>query len=523
MPERPRTLVRSLRHWFRRLTLLQQRLTQALAVVVCAALVFAGFQLWQSVKPNSYCANQGSTIVQHASGECVGISDGRFVFAPELADVEHRILAENQLVAAQHPGGYVSVVLLLPISDSSGSIEAMSNVLEQLRGAYITQYRANRTTVDGIVPAIQLLIGNDGYQANQWPTTTRIIKQTEQRTHVAAVAGLGVSLTTTIAATDYLTSQAGMPVFGATVTANDFDNIRKFVRVAPSNHDTIAVAVQYIGKQFKSALLVQDENTGDAYDGTLVTGFEQFADPAHALVGRETFDSTPRTAAATEAGRVQANLMIRNRISQMTSNICTAQPAAVLFAGRGEDLAELVADLADRPCLNTPITIISGDDVTNLPFTDAVRKGLSTNVTVDYAGIANPGEWTIPTQDPTTSAKGAQGFKAFNDYAQQLFPGAPLSDGNTMAAYDAMLTAVSAIRLTSLPQPTLDAVAGELGALHGSNEVLGASGPLDFYADYDTSKTGSDPDGKPIPILKLAPNGDAAVQSMEIPKSQVAP
>ena len=521
MRERFLTFLHSLRPWFRRLTLLQQRLTQALILALCLALVFAGYEVWRQLQPDSYCQNQGATIVRHASGECVGISDGRFVFAPELAGVEHEILAENQLVTAQHPGGYVSVVLLLPISDSSGSIEAMSNVVEQLKGAYIAQYRANRTTVDGIVPAIQLLIGNDGYQANQWPTATRIIKDTRQRIHLAAVSGLGVSLTTTIAAAQYLTSQAGVPVFGGTVTANDFDNIRKFIRVAPSNHDTIAVAVQYIGKQFKSALLVQDENPGDAYDGTLVTGFEQFADPAHALAGRETFDSTPRTTAGTEAGRVQANLMIRNRISQMPSNICTAQPAAVLFAGRGEDLAELVADLADRPCLSTPITVISGDDVTNLPFTDAVRKGLASNVTVDYAGIANPGEWSVPTPDPAISAKGSQGFKAFNDYAQKLFPDSPLSDGNTMVAYDSMLTAVSAIRLASPPQPTLDAVAGELGALHGSNEVLGASGPLDFYADYDTSKTGSDPDGKPIPILKLGTDGTAAVQSMEIPKSQV--
>lgn len=508
---------RSLRRLYRHLSPLQRLLTWALAVVVAAALVAAGIAVWHKLQPSPYCENQGATIVKHVSGECVGVSDGRYVFAPELADVEHQILAENQLVAAQHPGGYASVVLLLPISDSSGSIMAMSNVLEQLRGAYAAQYRANRTDVDGIVPAVQLLVGNDGYQANQWPAATSIINDTRQRTHVMAVAGLGVSLSTTIAAATYLTSQAGIPVFGGTVTANDFDNIRKFIRVAPSNRDSIAVAVQYIGKAFKNALLVQDENTNDAYDGTLVTGFEQFADPAHALVGRETFDSTPRT--HPDADRVQANLMIRNRISQMTPDICTAQPAAVLFAGRGEDLAELVADLAERPCLNTPITIISGDDVTNLPFTDAVRKGLDSGVTVDYAGIANPGEWSTAEQGPAIT-KGGQGFNVFDSYATKLFPGAPLSDGNTMVAYDSMLTAISGIRLTSVPQPTPEAVAGELGALHGSHEVLGASGPLDFYADYDTSKTGSDPDGKPIPILKLGAGGDSAVQDVQVPKSQ---
>ncbi|MBS2539823.1 amino acid ABC transporter substrate-binding protein, partial [Catenulispora sp. NF23] len=379
-----------IRRWYHALSQLQKWLVQGLAVLLAVGLVVVGFHL-PGLLRHPYCADSGATTVKHVSGECIGVSDGSYVFAPELAGVEHAIRQENQMVTAQHPGEYVSVVVLLPISDSSGSIEAMSNVVEQLRGAYIAQYSANRKPVDGIVPAIQLLIGNDGYQANQWQAATRIIQDTQRRTRLAAVSGLGVSLSTTVAAADYLTGTAGIPVVGGTVTANEFDNIRDFIRVAPSNHDTIAVAVQYAdSRQFKNAVLVQDENTSDAYDSTLVAGFEQFADSSHALVGRETFVSTPRTQATTDPQRVQADLMIRNRISQMPPDICTAQPAAVLFAGRGEDLAELVADLADRPCLNTPITIISGDDVTNLTFTPAVKRGLDTNVTVDYAGIANP-------------------------------------------------------------------------------------------------------------------------------------
>jgi len=521
MRTRFRSFLDAFLRWYEALPRLYRRFVQALAVVIVAAIVFGGAQLWHRMFGHDpYCSNQGATIVKHASGECVGVSDGHYVFAPELAAVEQDIRTENERVRAQHSGEYVSVAYLLPISGSSGSIQSMTNVVEQLRGAYTAQYRANRESVNGIVPAIQLLVGNDGYQANQWQTAADIIKDTRGRTRLVAVAGLGVSLTTTIAATRYLTSVAGIPVVGGTITADDFDDIGKFIRVAPSNLASVAVAVQYIGKQFKHAVLVEDENTNDAYDRTLVSGFQRFGDSDHALTGREAYDTGPRTSAPNDQARARADEMIRNRISQMTANICTAQPAAVLFAGRGRDLAQLVTALAGRPCLSTPITVVSGDDVTNLTVTDAVKKGLASGVTVDYAGIANPDQWSDPGALGPVGAAGGQGFKAFDNYFQQQFPGAPLTDGNSMVAYDAVLTAISAIRLTSQPQPELEAVAGELGALHKSNEVLGATGPLDFYADYDTNPTASDPEGKPIPILQLSPTGDSTFRYLDVPGGQ---
>ena len=519
-----RAFLAALRRWYEALPRLYRRFVQGLAAIVVLALAFGGVQLGRHLfESDPYCSNQGTTIVKHAAGECVGLTDGDYLFAPELAAVELAIRTENEQVRAHHPGEYVSVAYLLPISDSSGSIASMANVVEQLRGAYIAQYHANRDAVEGTLPAIQLLIGNDGYQANQWRTAADIIKDTRDRTHVVAVAGLGVSLTTTIAATRYLTSVAGIPVMGGTVTADDFNDIPKFIRVAPSNVESVAVAVRYIGRQFSQAVLVEDENQNDAYDKTLVTGFQHFADadhPDHKLTGREAYDSSPRTSAPDDPARVRADEMIQNRISQMTANICIAQPAAVLFAGRGRDLAELVTALADRPCLGDPITVISGDDVTNLTITDGLKKGLASGVTVDYAGIANPDQWSDPAKYGAVGAAGNQAYKTFNDYFQHQFPGAPLTDGNTMVAYDAVLTAVSAIRLTHQPQPDADAVAGELGALHKAHEVMGVSGPLDFYADYDTNPTGSDPEGKPIPILQLSPTGDSKFQDLDVPDAK---
>ena len=89
-----------------------------------------------------------------------------------------------------------------------------------------------------------------------------------------------------------------------------------------------------------------------------------------------------------------------------------------------------------------------------------------------------------------------------------------------MMAYDATLTSVSAIRLTTLTQPGPDAVTGELGALHGAHTVLGASGPLAFDADYNTSTTGSNPIGKAIPILSLNPDASSRFLALAWPAGQ---
>lgn len=500
----------------------QPRLTRRQKVVrrgtsgLAVAVIVAGITYPLVPQHDSTCVNRGMTLVEHEgpSGECVGFTDGTYIFDPALASVEQTILQENQRVVAAHPTDYVSVVYLLPISSAGGSILSMTNAQEQLRGAYTAQYYANRNDVDGSVPYIQLLIGSDGYQADQGDQAAQFIINAVPTQHVAAVAGFGLSLATTQSAIRRLTG-AGVPVVGATLTADTLDNIKDMIRISPANADGISVAVSYIRTLDSRALIVEDQNTGDTYNATLIAGFEKFPDGGHQIIGKETFDSTPLDTPTPDA--VDA---LKTRIDQMRPDICDAQPAAVLFGGRGEELAWLVSDLADRPCSDKPITIITGDDVTNATIDANVRKGLASGVTVDYAGIAHPDEWSSGTDTSQSFADGRHGFEIFHAAFQQQFPAtapAGLTDGNTMAAYDATLTSVSAIRLTAQPQPAPGAVSGELGALQRAHQVFGASGPLSFTADYTTSTTGSNPVGKAVPILRLVPDGSAQFVELEWP------
>ena len=94
------------------------------------------------------------------------------------------------------------------------------------------------------------------------------------------------------------------------------------------------------------------------------------------------------------------------------------------------------------------------------------RVGLRGHVTVDYAGVAHPDEWSDSAghdqAHTAAAAEGAQGFRIFDTAFQQLFPHGYLGDGNAMMAYDATLTATAAIRLTEQQQPQPDAVINEL-------------------------------------------------------------
>lgn len=517
-------VIRRIRRWLEGLWYAFLRLTRrAKAVVAClcalllAAAGFGAYKLYGQLFPGT-CANGGSTYLLPAgpTGDCVGYTSGGYVFDPSLVAVERDIQREDQQVTASHPGNYVSVVLLLPISAKDGSIMSMPTVLAHLRGAYTAQYYANRHDIDGISPYIQLLIGNAGYQANQWSAATGIITDAVASQHIAAVTGIGVSLSTTQMAVRALT-RTGMPVIASTISSSYFDDVRNLIRVSPSNKDEVSVADAYARARFHRAILVDDENGGDTYDSTLVTGFEHFPDATHQIIGREPFDTSYRDGPKSAQAEKQGDQVIQNRLSQMTTDICAAQPAVVLFAGRGRDLAALVDNLANRPCLDKPVTIVTGDDVVNTRYSAKVRQGLASGVTVDYAGVASQSEWSTGTGRAVT--EGRQGFATFKDAFQGLFPGTPLISGDGMLAYDAMLAAVSAIRLTDLRQPAPDAVTAELPALQGTHTVHGASGPLAFSADW-RSPIGSNPVGKAIPMLRLGLDGSSQFISLNWPEGQ---
>jgi hypothetical protein len=470
----------------------------------------AGAYVHYQLDANSTCMNDGATIVTHygRSGECVGITDGAYRFDPALRDVEQKIRNENKHVA--HDGlSYVSVAYLMPIS-AHGGVLPVSTVTEQLEGAYAAQRNANNHS-----PQIQLLIASDGLNGAAWGTVVPAIERAVTSQHLVAVAGLGVSLPSTMHAILKLTQH--IPVIGSSITSDTFDSIPGFVRISPSNHEEGAAALSFINlMKVRTAFLLEDTNRGDSYSVTLRSEFSKFSDAAQTTIPTESYnsygDSGPTSAAAQTVGQA---------IESAVGNICQVKPDVVLFAGRGRDLATLLSDLAHRTaCPGQRITILTGDDVTDMPHTPGVREGLSSGVRLFYAGSANPGVWSSQSigNSPAVQA-GRHGFMVFRAAFTRYFPHVSFDDGSAMMGYDATLTAESAIQLARDLHPTPSAVAGELSALQYSHVVLGATGPISLPADY-TSSTGSNPFDKPIPILQFLANGNVRFVKLDWSQSQ---
>lgn len=483
------------------------------AIIVAAALSYGGWYLKALYDSRAAtCANSGLTLVTHESArnpECVGVTDGSYNFVPgnqSMASAGNAIMAENDWVR-QQGRPYVTVAYLLPISPGGGGVFPARTAVEQLAGVYAAQHWANRNNVQGKAPLIQVLIASAGTQAAGWPTAVRYIENDRQSQHLVAVAGIAVSLDRTLAEVKRLTRD-GIPVFAGTLTSDDFDNIQGMVRMTPSNAQEIGAALSFIKPQAASAFLIQDTNRSDSYnttiDGEFRSGRSGFKDKTHRLDAIESYDTTGETGAHDSVAEAAAN-----RIGQMPSDICDAKSGVVLFAGRGRDLATLVGDLASRPCLGLPITILTGDDAINMPVTKDVSQGLKSNVTLDFAGAANPGEWQHPADSsvsPEAFSAGQRGFAQFESaFASASSIGVTDASGNAMLGYDDLIATISAIRLAGV-QPSPRGVTSELSALQGSRTVEGASGPISFSADY-TAGHGSNPVGKVIPVLRIQPDG----------------
>lgn len=476
------------------------------------------------------CMNAPGTIVtRRPNRECVGVTDGAFPFDPALKTIEGKIHAENVWVAkqaAEHKEPFVSVAYLEPMSPGGIGILPEETVLEQLEGAYTAQSYANgyrlaageaSYSVDGTVPLIKLLIANGGNEWDGEPATLRDLTGDIKSQNLVAVAGLGVSLASTRTTVQGLHA-VGLPVVGASITADTFDNVNGLIRVASSNSEEVSAILSYVKfKRDITAALIADQNGGDTYDSNLVKKFSQkFRELGHgySIIYTDPYSSADRAGNA---------MSIAERIAQMPTGICSAKPDVVLFAGRSVDLTSLLDDLQDRGALGgTPgrwcaahkITIVSGDDATNVTMNGGVVAALKDGVTVYYAAVASGDaskeEWPPGGQ--------YQGFTTFEAMFSTLVPYGVLGDGNSMMGYDGTLTAISAARLAGQDGrvPNRDLTMQSFGALHGPDAVPGASGLIVIQANYLTGR-GSNPVGKPIPIMQLEPDGTPRFIEMTYP------
>jgi ABC-type branched-subunit amino acid transport system substrate-binding protein len=237
-------------------------------------------------------------------------------------------------------------------------------------------------------------------------------------------------------------------------------------------------------------LFVQDVATGDQYTSTLATGFRDRI-PAGRLVSPEPalFDSSRPGLADTFR-------------TQMTA-LCAKRPDVVYFAGRGTSLPPYLTALAHRPCRDRRLTVMTGDDAVMVTQTagfgvhelsTALRTG---GIDLVYTGLAHPGAWTVAPRafDPEAVAPFRDG--TFTN----AFPHEDLEDGRAIMMYDAVLTAVRAIRsIPAAADHTAADVYRTLSSLRHEKALPGASGWIAIGDD-------GGPHNKAIPIIRMDPAG----------------
>jgi hypothetical protein len=114
----------------------RKRISLVTAVIMLAAsTVGAVF-----VKGIPICQSPWSGVYW-VDGECVGVTDGSYVFDLAFTEVQERIAAENKW--AEDQDSYVTVALLNPLTAPTMSVLSKDEILKQIEGAYTAQHRIN--------------------------------------------------------------------------------------------------------------------------------------------------------------------------------------------------------------------------------------------------------------------------------------------------------------------------------------------------------------------------------------------
>ncbi|MFE4172782.1 ABC transporter substrate-binding protein [Streptomyces sp. NPDC056909] len=437
-------------------------------------------------------------VVKRGAGECVGVTDGSWVFSGHLAEVEKKIKEENELVlkdAAKEP--YVSVAYMTSFTLTNDDSNSEDSVRHELEGAYLAQFRHNRGDLSAS-PKIRLLIANTGSSSAHWEhTVDELIDRKGTEEKLVAVTGLGPSTARNLDALRKLSAN-GLATVASTMTATNIHDIPGFVRVSPTNTDEAYAGAAYLKRSRKSltAMVVQDAAKSNLYAATLGNAFtEAFPDKAgdYTLVAeRMTYNSSVPGA-------------WKNSLRYITVQLCDTKPQVIYFAGRGQHLTNFLDYLASRTCTDHTFTVLAGDDTSNLDR-EQITRAVENDVEVLFTGLAHR---DMLRADPGKVSKVSAGYFQEDGRLNEWFPNDDRYDGQDIMAHDAVLAAAHGIELAAGNSgPVTGATVGEMfRQMHGRQRLAGASGFISF-------QNNGNPDNKAVPILRL--NSEGRTELVEV-------
>ncbi|MEW2352500.1 ABC transporter substrate-binding protein [Spirillospora sp. NPDC029432] len=346
--------------------------------------IVAGTLLAASVSVISFQAVRycSPVTVRHApNGECIGISDGSYVFHDRLQGVERRIEALNdQVIESGKP--YVTIVYLGPMTTDPANHNSETDLLAgnhgELVGLSIAQQRHNAA---GGRPRLRILLANTGSRFRYARAVAgEIRRRAAADPTIVGVVGFGQSRRQTQEAIDELAKSA-LPMVG---TTNTFDGtgLAKgrfspyYFRLAPPNRRLAEHAAHWArngqtGVRATTADVFLDTSRDDQYSRNLAQDFAAAFAPGKV-----------RTLAYSDPSQVSAKVQ----------EACTKPSEVFYYAGRSDEFQLFVNKLANTECGGRRI-VMAGDEVTKYVSDNAANIGRTDSVRLFFSPLAAREAW----------------------------------------------------------------------------------------------------------------------------------
>ncbi|GII83836.1 hypothetical protein Ssi03_18260 [Sphaerisporangium siamense] len=331
-------------------------------------------------------ATCGPGIWRTSTGECVGVSEGGFEFAPHLAPVLGLIDRQNRaILTSGHP--YATVVYFGKLTTSgtsqAGAYDPLTDIHGELAGIALAQGRLIENNTDGSLLQMRVVLANAGADFRYAQDVAReTVRRAEEDPTIIGVIGLGESRTHVRAAIEELGRKA-LPVISTTATFDDLDvrvrdgrRVPSFFPLAPPNSRLAAVAAGWARagvperkvRGARTAKVFIDSTSTDLIGTDLGAKFT-------AAFGREAEPVPYRHARDFPA-------LVTKACGQKT------QPDLMYYAGRTAQFGAFVTAIEQSQCQG--LTIMANDDVTQYVNDHAPELGGNQRVRVMYVALAPP-------------------------------------------------------------------------------------------------------------------------------------
>ncbi|WP_223830477.1 ABC transporter substrate-binding protein [Nocardiopsis quinghaiensis] len=447
---------------------------------------------------NVFACGGPTSGVRLVGGQCVGVTDGTYVYHKQYNDVQDAIEAENDRVAEETSGPVVRIAFLGTLTFGEVSPMDPIRMLSSLEGAYTAQMRANHSHDFGDQkPQIQLFLANMGGQQEQWQTVVDdlVAMSENEENPLVAVIGMGVSIDSTRDAAEHLSGH-GIPMVSSAVTADSLahSEIEGLVRAAPSNTEYVRALGAYLEGLDETirATLVFDNTEPDLFVTTLRDAYKKYLG--------EYIQGHPQQYVGTTVGDTPTT----GTFAIATNNVCHSGNNTVFFAGRTPDFREFLNSVKSN-CEEVPLRVLfvaTGLTAMNDKMTEHLHEG---NINLVYASGIDP-FWSkeeAPREDvPPHYEDFVEGFLEHVGKDKTALP-----NGYALVGHDAFAVAASAVRATNLVRSdgplTVEDVQQRLMQLNTANRVPAGGGTLNY-----SEELGGEAVGRYVPIVELPRPGE---------------